>query len=421
MIVLENIRRVVTCSPPGVKGPLLGLQSRDLAPMHGDLCVAEKKGRVAFVGERSKLPTEYEKAPRYDCDGMVLTPALIDCHTHPCFARTRVDEFEMRLKGATYEAIAAAGGGIVSSMKAVREASNTDLLAATRRNLGLLRNHGVGVVEAKSGYGLNLEHELRQLLAVRNAGDEADVLTIRTCLAAHSVPPEFRGAKGGRADYLKLVCEQIIPQAAQKDRAQRVDVFCEKNVFTPEDTAQIARVAKQHGLRLTIHAEQLSLSGGAKIAAEFQADSADHLEYADEATMQAMKAAGTAAVLLPGSTYHLRQDRWADGRAMIDAGLCVALATDFNPGSSPIGNPAFVMNLAVMHCGLTPAEALCGFTRNAAHALRLDTSQWGVVQTGARAAFALWDVEHERELAYYGGTNLCAEVITCKGWRSLPA
>ena len=418
MLVLENIRRVVTCSLPGVKGPLLGAIMGELAPLAGELCVAEREGRVAFVGERRSLPREFAKAPRHDCRGLVMTPALIDCHTHPAFIRARAEEFEQRLRGASYEAIAAAGGGIVSSMKAVRDSGDTELLAATRRNLSRLRAHGVGVVEGKSGYGLNLEHELRQLRAIRNAGDECDMQTLRTCLAAHSLPPEF---KGRRAEYLALVCEQVIPRAAQGGLAQRVDVFCERNVFTPEESAQVAHAAQKHGLRVTIHAEQLSLSGGGRVAAVVGADSADHLEYADAATLAAMKQAGTAAVLLPGSTWHLRQDRWADGRAMVESGLCVALATDFNPGSSPVANPSFVMNLAVLRCGLTPAEALCAFTRNAAHALRLDTAQWGVIQPGSRAAFALWDVDHERELAYYAGTNLCAEVITCKGWRSLPA
>lgn len=416
--VFENLKRVVTCAPPGVTGPLLREHMSDLAPQQGDLCVAVRDGRVAFVGDRGKLPAEFKSAPRHDCRGLLLTPALIDCHTHPAFVRSRADEFEQRLAGASYEQIAAQGGGILSSMKAVREAGDAELLNATHRNLQRLRDHGVAVVEGKSGYGLNLEHELRQLRAIRDAGESRDMHTIRTCLAAHSFPPEYRGDDTKREAYLRQVCDEILPAAVQGGLAQRADVFCEQGVFSVLQAAAVAVAARKHGLRVTVHAEQLCVFGGAAMAASVGADSADHLEYADSPAMRAMVVAGTAAVLLPGSTYHLRMDQWAKGRAMINAGLCVALATDFNPGSSPIPNPAFIMNLAVMRCGLTPAEALVAFTRNAAHALRLDTAQWGLISVGSRAAFALWDVEHERELAYYAGANLCREVITCEGWRS---
>lgn len=212
--------------------------------------------------------------------------------------------------------------------------------------------------------------------------------------------------------------ETILPQVAREDLAQRADVFCERGVFTPEETRAVAEVALALGLRVTIHAEQLSDSGGALVAAEVGADSADHLEFVSDAATHAMREAGVAAVLLPGSTYALKMSQWADGRRLLDAGLAVALATDFNPGSSPIANPAFVMNLAVMHCGLTPDEALAGFMSSAAKALRLDENEWGVIKPGSRAAFALWDVDHEHEISYYAGSNLCVEVITCRGWRS---
>ncbi len=416
--VFENLKRVVTCAPAGVSGPLLRGDMSNLAPLDGDLAIAVIDGRVSYAGKRSTLPRDTSGATRVDCKGLLLTPALIDCHTHPAFVRSRADEFEMRLAGASYEQIAARGGGILSSMKAVREASDAQLLAATQRNLGRLRDHGVAVAEAKSGYGLDQQHELRQLAAIAAAGNALDMHTIGTCLAAHSCPPEYRSDDARRAAYLDLVCNVILPAAASQGLARRADIFCEQGVFDVPATRRIAQAARKLGLGLTVHAEQLSLFGGAKVAAECVADSADHLEFADAATLAAMAAAGTAAVLLPGSTYHLRMDQWADGRAMIDAGLCVALATDFNPGSCPIPNPCFIMNLAVMRCGLTPAQALAGFTRNAAQALRLDTTQWGLIAPGSRAAFALWDVDHERELAYYAGADLCAEVITCEGWRS---
>jgi len=403
--VIVNIPRIATCAGEGV------------APLSGDLAVAVEKGRVAFVGAAMDLPESFASVTRVDAAGALLTPGLIDCHTHPAFVRARADEFAMRLAGATYEQIAEKGGGILSSTRTVREADDRMLLDQTTRNLNRLRTHGVTVVEGKSGYGLSVRDELRQLRAIREAGEATGIFTVRTCLAAHSLPAEFRGDADKREEYLKLVCEQIIPAAAEDDLAQRADVFCEQGVFTPEEALRVGKAAQSAGLRVTVHAEQLHPSGGATVAAQLGADSADHLEYLPDAGLEAMCVANVAAVLLPGSTHVLKMDRWADGRRMIDAGLTVALATDFNPGSSPIANPSFVMNLAVMYCGLTPDEALLGFTRNAARALRLDESEWGCVRVGARAAFSLWDVDHEHELPYYAGSNLCREVITCRGWQ----
>lgn len=402
-VLIENLRRVFTAGESGT--------------LAGDLCVAVRDGRVAFVGARADLPEEFVAADHVDGRGMLLTPGLIDCHTHPAFVRGRADEFAQRLAGASYEEIAARGGGIVSSTIAVREAGDDVLLAQTARNLQRLRRHGVVIAEGKSGYGLSLRDEIRQLQAIRDAGEACDMHTVRTCLAAHSLPLEYRGSDEKRAEYLRLVIDEILPAAAREGLAQRADIFCEQGVFTPDETRRVGQAARDLGLRLTIHAEQLHTTGGAGVAAELEADSADHLEYLDPSAIPAMRDAGAAAVLLPGSTYVLKMEKWADGRALIDAGLRVALATDFNPGSSPIANPAFVMNLAVMHCGLTPEEALLGFTREAAYALRLPPGEYGVVQPGARAAFALWDVDHEREIPYYAGSNLCAEVITCPGWR----
>lgn len=416
-VLIDNLKRVVTCVPEG-GGALTGKRMRDLAPVEGDVCVGVEDGEVTYVGPRNRAPEQFDLAHRYDGRGMVLTPGLIDCHTHPAFVRGRSEEFAMRLAGASYESIAAAGGGIVSSTNAVRGAGDEKLLHETARNLKRLRRHGVVAVEGKSGYGLSLDDELRQLKAIRDAGEAADMHTTRTCLAAHSLPMEYRGSDAKRADYLNLVTEEILPAAAKDGLAQRADVFCEKGVFTPEETERIALAAQANGLRVTIHAEQMRHYGGAGVAAKVKADSADHLEFLDDADAEAMKQADTVAVLLPGSTYVLKMDAWGNGRQWIDRGLVVALATDFNPGSSPVANPAFVMNLAVMHCGMSPEEALAAFTVNAARALRLNTSRWGVIKTGSRAGFALWDVDHEREIPYYAGSNLCAEVITCRGWRS---
>jgi len=401
-VVIENLRRIATLAGESLVG---------------DLAIGVRNGRVRFAGLRRDLPPEFGAAVRHDAGGRLLTPGLIDCHTHPAFVHARADEWDLKLNGVTYEEIAAGGGGILASTRHVREAGNDALAQATLRNLSALKAHGVVVAECKSGYGLSLEHELRQLRAIAWAGDEAEIFTIGTCLAAHSLPAERRGSVELREQYLREVCTEILPQAARSGLAKRADIFCERGVFSVEEARSIGLAAKACGLAVTIHADQLSHSGGARLAAELGAQSADHLEFVDALDIAAMKSAGTAAVLLPGSTFFLRQNDWAPARGMIDAGLCVALATDFNPGSSPICNPAFIMHLAVTRLGLTPNQCLRAFSVNAARALGLDATQWGVVQTGSRAAFAIWDVEQEAELPYYAGSNLCAGVITCRGWR----
>jgi imidazolonepropionase len=402
-VVIENIRKIATLATPDV--------------LEGDLALGVRKGRVRYLGPRALLPQEFTNAARFDAGRRLLTPALIDCHTHPAFVCARAGEWELKLAGVSYEEIAARGGGILSSAHAVAAADNATLSRATQRNLLLLKAHGVGVVEAKSGYGLCLEHELRQLRAIAHAGDAAEIKTVGTCLAAHTLPENRRGSPELREQYLREVCEEILPQAARSALATRADVFCERGVFTSEETRRIGRAAKSCRLALTVHADQLSHSGGTRVACELGAQSADHLEYVDDADIAAMKAAGVVAVLLPGSTFFLRQNQWAPARRLIEAGVPVALATDFNPGSSPICNPAFIMHLAVRYLGMTPRECLAGFTRHAARALGLSTEEWGIITPGSRAAFAIWDVEDAGELPYYTGSNLCAGVITCQGWR----
>lgn len=413
-LVLKNIGRVVTCTPDDVPHPFFGDVPDDLGAIDGAAIVAQN-GRVAWVGPESDLPSEFADLPTHDCEGRLVTPGLIDCHTHPAFVRARADEFAMRMAGADYEEIAAAGGGILSSMRAVREADDATLLAETTRNLKRLRRHGVVYAEAKSGYGLSLKEEARQLTAITEAAKAADMGVTKTCLAAHSVPPEYRDDP---AKYLDHVIDEILPYVAENGLAERVDVFCERGVFDANATRRLFEAAKALGLRTTVHAEQLSNAGGTRVGAECGSDSADHLEYLSVADMKAAAEAGVAAVLLPGSTYALKMNRWADARAMQRAGLCLALATDFNPGSSPIANPAFVMNLAVMRLGMTPTAALAGFTVNAAYALRQNPSEWGAIAIGSRAAFSIWDVESETEIPYYAGSNLCIEVLTCDDWLS---
>lgn len=416
-LVIENLQRVVTCAHAN-SGPLLREDMRNLNVLDDAPVVAVEDGRVAWVGAYDRLPAAFDTARRVDGRGAVMTPGLIDCHTHPAFVRGRADEFAMRLAGASYEQIAAAGGGILSSMTAVRGATLEKLTSETRRNLERLRRHGVVVAEGKSGYGLSLEHELNQLRAIRDAGEQADMHTVRTCLAAHSLPVEYRGSDEKRAEYLKLVTDEILPAVVRDGLATRADIFHDKGAFKLKEVIAFGEKVNELGLRLTVHADQMHEDGGGEIAATYHADSADHLEFLDPAGVDVMIRNGTCAVLLPGSTYVLKMSQWADGRWMIDTGLTVALATDFNPGSSPVANPAFVMNLAVMYCGMTPEETIAAFTVNAAQALRLNTDEWGVIKPGSRAAFALWDVDHEREIPYYAGTNSCIEVVTCRDWRS---
>jgi imidazolonepropionase len=405
-IVLRGARRVVTCAGDR-SSPTGALENVEVLVEHG---------RVAAV-----LPAGAVTSPdvlAHDLKGALLTPALIDCHTHPAFMTARTGEWLSRLHGASYEDIAAAGGGILSSVRSLRAAGREALTRATLRNLLRLRAHGVAFVEGKSGYGLSLEHEIASLEAIGAAAREADMLATRTCLAAHSLPAEYRGEPARRDAYIELVCRAILPEVARRGLAERADVFCERGAFTPEQTLAVGRAARELGLRMTIHADQLSASGGARAAAELEADSADHLEFTGEADQLAMLEAGVSAVLLPGSTFHLRQERWADARGLIARGLNVALSTDFNPGSSPICSPAFIMHLAVTKLAMTPAQALLGFTVNAARALRIKDGEAGVIAPGARAAFATWDLDHEDEIAAFAGSNLCTGVLTCRNWQA---
>jgi len=361
-------------------------------------------GRIAWVGPAGEAPGAERTV---GCGGRWITPALVDCHTHIVFGGDRAGEFEQRLKGATYEEIARAGGGILSTVKATRAASEDDLVASARKRLARLLAEGVTVVEIKSGYGLDVANELKQLRAARRLGRELPVTVSATCLAAHAVPPEFKG----RADaYVDLVCEAIIPAVAREGLADAADAFCDSIGFTPEQTERVFRAARRHKLPVKIHAEQLSNRHGAALAARFGALSADHLEHLDEAGAAAMKAAGTVAVLLPGAFYALRET----GRPPVDLlrrhGVPMAVATDCNPGSSPALSLLLMLNMACTLFRLTPEEAVRGATANAARALGL-ARDFGTLEAGKRADFAAWDVERPAELAYWMGANPAAAVV----------
>jgi len=353
-------------------------------------------GRIEWIQPMSDVgPAMLRGDDVIDAEGALVTPGLIDCHTHLVYAGDRAREFEMRLAGKTYEEIARAGGGIVSTVKATRAASSSELRAQSSRRLESLMAEGVTTVEIKSGYGLDVDNELRCLKVAQSLGAEGGVSIVTTLLGAHTVPPEF----AGRADaYIDTVCNEMIPRAAAAGLASAVDGFCERIAFSGEQMARVFEAARRHGLRVKLHADQLTDGGGAELAARFAALSADHLEYTNEAGIAALARARTVAVLLPGAFYFLRETRLPPIDLLRKHGVRMAVATDCNPGTSPCTSLLTMMNMACTFFRLTPEEALAGVTCHAAAALGLDDR--GTLEAGKRADFVLWDVDHPARLAW---------------------
>ena len=374
-----------------------------------DGLVAVTDGRITWVGPEAHAPRRVMSRALRVLDGLGgwITPGLIDCHTHLVFAGTRSGEFEMRLRGMTYEEIARGGGGIRSTVEATRAASEAELCDQADARLQVFAEHGVTTVEIKSGYGLDVETELRMLRVARTLGERLSMRVSPTLLAAHALPPEY---DDHRDAYLDLVCREMIPRAADAGLADAVDAFCEGIAFTAAECARVFDAARAHGLPVRLHADQLSSSGGAELAARHGARSADHLEYASDAGCRAMAGAGTTAVLLPGAFYFLGESQRPPVDALRRYGVPVAVATDLNPGSSPVTSPLLAMNLACVLFGLTPEEALAGMTRHAAPVLGLE-GEAGVVAPGMGADLALWDVDHPAELSYWIGANPCRAVV----------
>lgn len=370
-----------------------------LGEVEGGL-VACADSRIVFAGRDAEAPV-FEPADEIDCDGRWITPGLIDCHTHLVFGGNRAGEFERRLAGATYEEIARAGGGINATVTATREASEEALAAAALPRLDALIAEGVTTVEIKSGYGLTLDAEMRQLRAARALADHRPIAVAATFLGAHAVPPEYAGDPDG---YIALVCERMIPAVANAALADAVDGFCETIGFTPAQIERVLAAAQNAGMAVKLHAEQLSNQGGAALAARFGALSADHLEYADEAGVAAMAAAGTVATLLPGAFYFVRETHVPPIALFRRYGVPMALATDCNPGTSPLTSLLLTMNLAATLFRMTVEECLIGVTRNAARALgRAD--RIGALRPGMRCDLAIWDIERLAELVYRIGFN----------------
>jgi imidazolonepropionase len=407
--VPENLA-VINCSQlltlAGPRRPRVGAELRQLSIIE-DGALFVRGDRIEIADRRR----EVERLINGDCEVIdagrrVVMPGFVDAHTHPVFAGLRANEFEQRAGGATYREIAARGGGIRSTVRATRNASLSDLIKASKRYSEWFLRGGTTTIEAKSGYGLTIEDELKMLRAIRQLNVETPLRYVPTFLGAHDIPSEYRSR---RATYVSLVINEMLPRVVEEKLAEYCDVFCEAGVFTNDETRQILSAARGQGLGLRVHADQLSLSGGARLAAELNAATADHLEHTDAAGIAALKAAKVQPVLLPGSVYALGSRQYPPAREMIEAGLGIVLATDFNPGSSPTPSIPMILSLACTQMKMTPAEAVTAATINAAYSLRRG-DEIGSLEKGKRADFVIHDCEDYRELAYFFGVEHARQV-----------
>lgn len=370
-----------------------------------DAAIGVVDGRIAWLGEADLLP-KYQAQQEHDLDGGWVTPGLIDCHTHLVFGGNRAGEFEQRLNGVSYQEIAKQGGGIASSVNATRAASEAELVVSATRRLKSLMADGVTTIEIKSGYGLSLDSELKMLRVAAVLEQQFPVTIKRTCLAAHAMPPEF-DSKDAYIDYL---CETVLPKVAELGLADAVDAFCEGIAFSTEQVSRYFKRAQELKLPVKIHAEQLSALGGTRMAASYQALSADHLEFMEESDVQAMAESGTVAVLLPGAFYTLKETQLPPLDLLRQYGVDIAIATDANPGTSPALSLRLMMNMACTLFGMTPEAALAGATIHAAKALGISESH-GSLEVGKVADFVCWDVESPGELCYWLGGQLVTQRI----------
>ena len=372
-----------------------------------DAVIVVEQGAIAWVGAYADLPDAYQHLPTHDGQGALVTPGLIDCHTHLVYGGQRANEFAMRLAGASYEEVARAGGGIVSSVKATRLASEEALFDAAVPRLQALLAEGICAIEIKSGYGLSLEHERKQLHVARRLGRAFGVTVCTTFLGAHALPPEYAGRSD---DYIRLVCEEMLPALATEGLVDAVDVFCETIGFTLAQTEQVFQAAQALGLPVKLHAEQLSDMGGSALAARYCALSCDHIEYLNAEGIASMIKAGTVAVLLPGAYYTLRDTHMPPIAALRAVGVPIAVSTDHNPGTSPALSLLLMLNMACTLFRLTVPEALAGVTRHAAQALGLQATH-GRIAAGCSANFVLWPVADVAELAYWLGQRPACSVV----------
>src|SRR2546423_8441800 len=398
-LAVINCSQLVTLAGP--RRPRVGAEMRELSIIE-DGAMLVRGETIERAGTRAEIePLVGADCEVVDAGRRVVMPGFVDAHSHPVFAGNRADEFEMRAAGASYQEIAAAGGGIRSTVRRTREASEDELLASALQREEWFLRAGTTMVEAKSGYGLTVEDELKMLRVVRRLNSEGKIGYVPTFLGAHEVPEEYRAR---RAAYVELVTGEMLPRVASEGLAEFCDVFCEEHVFTVGESRRVLEAARSFGLGLRIHADQLSHGGGAMLAAELKAKTADHLEHADAAGVAALKAAGVQPLLLPGSVYSLGSGRYPAARAMIEAGLAVVVATDFNPGSSPTPSMTMILSLASTQMKMTPAEGLTAATVNAAYSLNRG-EQIGTLEAGKRADFVVHDCADYRELAYFFGVE----------------
>lgn len=404
-LLIENATELLTLA-----GPARARIREELAEpaLLANGAVFVRDGLIEAVGPTSEVADRAEAdTVRIDASGWTVAPGFVDAHTHPVFAGWRAAEYELRVMGATYEEIAAAGGGIRNSVRRTRAASDADLAAVALRNASVFLEHGTTTIEAKSGYGLSVEDEVRLLEAIRRMGTETPLEVSPTLLGAHEIPDEYRDRPDA---YVDLVVNEMIPRVAREGLAEGCDVFCESHVFSIDQARRVLVAAREHGLTPRFHADQLTRGGGAELAAEVGAASADHLEQLDNAGIDAIVRGGVTAVLLPGSVYHLGLKRYAPARALVEAGAKVVLATDFNPGSSPVPSMQMVLSLACTQMRMRPREAFAAATINAAYVLGRG-DRIGSIELGKQADFVVFDAPDHRNVPYVFGVNHAVLVV----------
>lgn len=405
-LIIKNISQLITMDGPS---PRRGREMGNLGMIeNGGIAVAGDE--ILAVGKSEEISGRVDLAEGcqvIDAKNCVVTPGFIDAHTHPVFSMTREKEFEMRLQGKSYMEIAASGGGIRASVRDLRETSTAALTEKTTQRLNRMLSHGTTTAEAKSGYGLSTEAEVKSLEIIRNLSETHPIDLIPTFLGAHEVPDEYRNK---REKYIDLLIGDMIPKVAAENLAEFCDIFCEEGVFNIEESRRILEAAKKKGMKLKLHADELTSSGGAELAAELGAVSADHLVYISNAGIKALVQSGTVAVLLPGTSFSLNKGQYAPARKMIEAGVTVALSTDCNPGSSYTESLQIIITLAALHLGMSAAEAISAVTVNAACAVGR-AGMLGMLKPGLQADIVLWNINDYRELPYHYGVNLAEKVI----------